>query len=52
MPYEIYMNIGNYQGKDFSNYKVSNLGNVRNAHTKQVLKTRTREFVASFSNSF
>ena len=42
MPYEIYMNIGNYQGKDFSNYEVSNLGNVRNAHTKQVLKTRTR----------
>ena len=42
MPYEIYMNIGNYQGKDFSNYEVSNLGNVRNANTKQVLKTRTR----------
>lgn len=42
MPYEIFMNIGNYQGKDFSNYEVSNLGNVRNANTKQVLKTRTR----------
>lgn len=39
---EIYMNIGNYQGKDFSNYEVSNLGNVRNAKTKKVLKTRTR----------
>ena len=36
------MNIGNYQGKDFSNYEVSNLGNVRNAKTKKVLKTRTR----------
>ena len=40
--YEIYMNIGNYQGKDLSNYEVSNLGNVRNAKTKKVLKTRTR----------
>lgn len=40
MPYEIYMNIGNYQGKDFSNYEVSNLGNIRNAKTKRVLKTR------------
>ena len=40
MPYEIYMNIGNYQGKDFSKYEVSNLGNVRNAKTKRVLKSR------------
>lgn len=38
MPYEIYMNIGNYQGIDLSNYEVSNLGNVRNAKTKKVLK--------------
>ena len=42
MPYEIFMNIGNYQAKDLSNYEVSNLGNVRNAKTKKVLKTRTR----------
>ena len=43
MPYEIYMNIGNYQGKDLSNYEVSNLGNVRNAKTKRVLKSRLND---------
>ena len=35
---EIYMNIGMYQGRDYSKYEVSNLGNIRNAKTKRVLK--------------
>lgn len=39
MPYEIFMPINKYQGRDYTGkYEVSNLGNVRNAKTKRVLK--------------